>query len=294
MNKYKGELALLGVAFIWGTGFVATATALEQFSPFQILAIRFILGTLIIGTVFFKKLRGIDMTTLKYGTILGALLVSGFALVTIGLMYTTPAKNAFIVATNVIIVPFIGTLIYRRKVDGYNITGAFTAMAGIGLMSLTASGGFINTGDILTLTSAILFAFHIFYTSEFMARGMDTARIVVVQFATCAVLAAAAALVTGQTDFTRAGGQGLAVLLYLGLFNTSLCFFMQTWAQRFTSETKVAIIISMECVFGAMLSVALGFEPLTVRMFFGAVLILSGVLIAEVRPSFRRKPEPPH
>ena len=38
-----------------------------------------------------------------------------------------------------------------------------------------------------------------------------------------------------------------------------------------------------------MLSVSLGFESLTARMLFGAVMILAGVLIAEVRPAFWRK-----
>jgi len=284
MKKYKGEIALLCASFIWGTGFVAAAAALRQFAPFQILAIRFALGTLVLGAIFFKKWRTIGRDTLRYGITMGVLLIGGYAFQTTGLLYTTPAKSGFIVATSVVIVPFIGTLVYRRKVDTYNVTGAFVAMSGIAVMSFTTDLSQINIGDVLTLIGTFLFAFHLFYTSEFMSRDQDTASVVTIQFATCTCLASIAMFAAGQTDFSRAGPEGAALLLCLGLFNTALCFFLQTWAQKFTDETKAAIIISMECIFGAILSVSLGFEVFTARMFFGAVLILAGMLITEIRP----------
>ena len=36
MKKYKGELALLFVAALWGTGFVTTAVVLEQFDTLML------------------------------------------------------------------------------------------------------------------------------------------------------------------------------------------------------------------------------------------------------------------
>ena len=66
MKKYKGELALLFVTFIWGTGYVATTVALEQFGTFQILAARFLLSTLILGTVFHKRILALEKNDIKY------------------------------------------------------------------------------------------------------------------------------------------------------------------------------------------------------------------------------------
>ena len=288
MRKYKGEIALLFVALTWGTGFVATAVALQQFGTFQVLAIRFILSALILGTVFFKKILTIDKTNFKYGITLGMILIGGYIFQTTGLLYTTPANNAFIVATCVVIVPFIGTIIYRRKLDANNILGAFTAMAGIIVMSFTIDAGF-NFGDAITLVGTVFFAFHLFYTSEFRSRGSDTACIVTIQIATCGIVAAIGALVSGQTDFSRAAPSGIAILLFMAVFTTSICFFTQTWAQKYVSETKAVIIISSECIFGAALSIFLRFESFSIRMFFGAVMILCGMLITEIRPMARKK-----
>lgn len=285
MTKYKGEIVLLLVALMWGTGFVVTSAALDRFEPFQLLAVRFFISAVLMAIIFYKKLLALNKNTFKYGVILGLFLFLGFACQTVGLQYTTPGKNAFLTAVNVVIVPFIGALAYRRKIDIHSVLGAFTALIGIACLSLTLDAP-ISMGDVLTLVGAVFFALHVFFTTEFMSRGTDTGSVVTVQMAAVCVFAFFCALATGQTDFSRADMPGALMLIYMAVFTTSLCFFLQTWAQSFTSETKAAIVMSMESVFGSFFSVLLGYEAITVRMLAGAVMIIGGVLITEVKPSF--------
>ena len=42
--KYIGEMLLVLTAIIWGSGFVASAVALDHYTPYQILAGRFLIG----------------------------------------------------------------------------------------------------------------------------------------------------------------------------------------------------------------------------------------------------------
>ncbi|MER2088150.1 MAG: EamA family transporter, partial [Sporosarcina sp.] len=98
MRKYIGEIGLIITAIIWGSGFVASAIALEYYTPYQILAGRFIIGVLILGIVFHKRLKTIKKSTLIKGSLLGIFLYIAFALQTVGLQYTTPSKNAFLTA----------------------------------------------------------------------------------------------------------------------------------------------------------------------------------------------------
>lgn len=56
MFKYMGELLLVLTAIIWGSGFVASAVALEHYTPYQILAGRFLIGAVILSLIFFKSL----------------------------------------------------------------------------------------------------------------------------------------------------------------------------------------------------------------------------------------------
>ena len=81
-------------------------------------------------------LKGIKREELTAGALMGAALFVGFSLQIIGLQYTTPSKNAFLTATNVVIVPFIAFLICRKKIGLRGIAGAVLAIAGVGLLSL--------------------------------------------------------------------------------------------------------------------------------------------------------------
>ena len=47
MKKYLGILGLLTVTVIWGGGFVASDMALETLTPFQIMAVRFLIAAVI-------------------------------------------------------------------------------------------------------------------------------------------------------------------------------------------------------------------------------------------------------
>ncbi len=283
MNKYKGELGLFITAAIWGTGFVGTAIALQTMGPFQVTALRFTLGSFLLVALFYKKLRALDKQTIKFGTILGGILFLSFALQTTGLVYTTPAKNAFITGLNVVFVPFIGAVIFKTKIEINGIIGAVVAFLGIAMLSLNFDSP-VNIGDVLTLGCAIAYAFHIFYTNDFVAkRGLDIIKILMVQMITVSVLSIISAIIFGETDFSKVTPTAILVVVYLGVFSTTLCFFLQTWAQKFTSATKTAIILAMETVFGATFSVLVLHEILTGRMLVGCLMILIAILIAELK-----------
>ena len=70
--------------------------------------------------------------------------------------------------------------------------------------------------------------------------------------------------------------------MYLGVVSTTITYLLQTVSQKYVDETKSAIILSMEAVFGTVFSVIILHEAITVRMILGSILILSAVLISEI------------
>ena len=121
MIKYKGELLLLITAIMWGSGFVGMAMGLEHFTVFQLMAGRFTLATILLCIIFHKKLRLLNLQIIWRGALLGAILFGAFVLQTYGLAYTTPSKNAFLTSINVLIVPVIAYVIYKRGFDRYGL-----------------------------------------------------------------------------------------------------------------------------------------------------------------------------
>ncbi|MDW0113308.1 DMT family transporter [Sporosarcina saromensis] len=286
MKKYIGEIGLIITAIIWGSGFVGSAMALETYTPYQILAGRFLIGALLLCAVFYKKLKFMTKSVLLKGTILGVFLYIAFALQTVGLQFTTPSKNAFLTAVNVVIVPFIGLALYKRKLDIFEVMGAFLAMFGVAILSLQWSAG-VNIGDFLSFCCAIAFAFHIFYTSQFV-KNEDPIVLTIVQMAAATVIGFVVVLLKGEMAFSMEPG-GLSSLLYLGIFSTTIAFLLQTVAQKFITETKAAIILSTESLWGMVFSVILLSEVLTIKMGIGAVLILGAIILSETKLSFMAK-----
>lgn len=289
-RRILSELGLLITAIIWGSGFVASSISLEYYTPYQVLFGRFLIGSLILTLVFMKRLRRIRRSTLGKGVVLGVFLYGAFALQTIGLQYTTPSKNAFLTAVNVIIVPFISFVIYKRRFDRFEVMGAVLAMMGVGAISLQISGG-ANLGDILTLGCAVLFAFQIFYTSLFVEHE-DPVLLTLIQMATATFLGLILLLFQGQVAIPMER-EALLSLFYLGIFSTTLAFLIQTVAQKYTTETKTAIILSTEAFFGMMLSVIILHEVMTLRMVLGGVLIFLAIITSETKLKFFRRNRDP-
>lgn len=286
MRKYIGEIGLSVVAIIWGSGFVASAVSLEHFTPYQILAIRFLIGIILLILVFFKKLKNIKKSTLIKGSIIGIFLYLAFALQTVGLVYTTPSKNAFLTAVNVVIVPFIAFFIFKRKMDKFELLGAMLAISGVGILSLKLSGG-VNFGDFLTLLCAVAFAFHIFFTAQFV-KDEDPILLTLVQMGAATLLGFIVVLFKGEMTFT-ANVEGVSAVVYLGVFSTTIAFLLQTVAQKYTSETKAAIILSTEAFWGMVFSIIILSEVLTGKMVIGAILILAAIIISETKLGFFKK-----
>lgn len=277
MNKYLAILGLIVVTVIWGGGFVASDMALESLLPFQIMTIRFLLAAVLMGGLSIKKLRGIQKEELKAGFLMGCALFVGFSLQIIALQYTTPSKNAFLTATNVVIVPFIAFVIYKKKVGKKGMIGAIMAIIGVGLLSLNSDLS-LSLGDGLTLVCAVGFAFQIFLTSEFVKKYRATV-LNFVQMATAFVLSFVCMGVFGELTF-EVTQKGWLSVLYLGLISTTLTYLLQTTCQKYVDETKAAIILSMESIFGTLFSILILSEKVTPRMIIGCVIILAAVIIS--------------
>lgn len=288
MKKYIGELGLILIAIIWGSGFVVNKFSLDGgFTPIQIITLRFFIASMLLNVMFFKRIKkNIDKDIIKKGSLLGIFLFIAFAVQTFGLLYTTPSKNAFITAANVVIVPFIGYVIYKRKLDKIGIISSIITLIGIGILSLEADFS-INFGDFLTLICAFGFAGHIFFTSEF-AINKDPIILTSIQFSVAFILSLIVQVLIGEIKIDAQFKEYLGVL-YLGVFSTTIAFLVQTICQKKVSGTKTAIILSTEAVFGTIFSIILLNEQVTSKMIVGSLLILISIIMAETKLSFLKK-----
>lgn len=283
MRNYIGEIGLIIVAIIWGSGFAATAMTLEAYTPYQSMAVRFLVGALLLAVIFHRQLRKITRKTFVKGSILGIILYVAFALQTVGLSYTTPSKNAFLTAVNVIAVPIIAYILFKKQLDRFEVAGAILTIIGIGLLSFDFSGA-VNVGDVLSLLCAFAFAFHIIFTGKFV-ESENPIQLTLIQFLIAALIGFAVIGGRGELIFTFEMTPFLS-MIYLGIFSTGIAFFLQTYAQQFVSETKAAIILSTEAVWGMFFSIIIIREIITLKMALGAAIIIIAILMTELKSRF--------
>ncbi len=75
-------------------------------------------------------------------------------------------------------------------------------------------------------------------------------------------------------------------IAYMVIFSTTLCFIIQNVAQKYTSSTHAAIILSLECLFGSLFSVLIFGDKFTFSMIVGCIFIFIAIITTETKLSF--------
>ena len=266
--------ALLAVAAMWGISFVWMKDILDQQDVYSFLVSRFIVAALVMVVVNPRFIMKINRKILLKGSVIGTALGLGYIFQTLGLERTTPAITGFITGLYVVLTPLIGALILKEKLTVQ--AWFYIALATIGLGVLSISGFSIGTGEFFVLISAFLFAAHILLLSRW-SKDFDAYTLTFIQLLTCAVVSGIPASLNGFV--APPDRQVWAVILFTAVFATFFAFVVQTWAQARISATKVAVILTMEVVFAALFSVALGAEPLTLRILLGGSMVLIAMIM---------------
>lgn len=278
-SQTRAELALLSITVIWGSTFATTKMLLAEIHPFTYVAVRFGLASVLFILFFRNRLKNGAWKPVKHGAVLGMFLFVGFSLQTVGLLYTTASKSAFITGLLVVMTPILQIIIERKPPRAGNIIGI--AIVTVGLYLLTSpEGSELNLGDILTLGCALCFALYVVYLDVFSRNG-SAEGLTIVQFVVCAIAGAIVALGIEPVTFQVSLGSVVGVL-YLVVFATIVAIYVQTKYQKDTTPTRAAVIFSAEPVVAALIaSVALN-ETIGPQGVIGGGLIVAGVLVSEL------------
>lgn len=288
-KTYVADGVLLCVTLVWGIMFVFIKEAVAVMAPMTHLGLRFSLAAAILWLCYAMGVRSgglLDRQLWRHGLILGCWLFFGFLGQTVGTQYTTASKTGFITGLCVVLVPVLGALLFRMRLSRPAVIGIVVAFAGMAVLSLRISEP-LAVGDVIVLGGAFAFALHILLTGRYSVHHHPIA-LSSVQLTVAAGLNWMAAAVfedVGQLAQPEIWQnlQVLRALLIGAVFATAFAYWAQTYFQRFTSATHTAIIFSSEPVFAAGAAVLLGGEHLTGQTVIGGALILTGILIAELK-----------
>lgn len=282
MKKSYANMMLVFVTVIWGGGFIATSGALDSMTPFYVMMIRF-LGASVLPLLFcWKKIKALDKQSIKHGVIAGVFLFFAFAFQTFGLQYSTPSKNAFLTATNVIFVPYLLWIFLKRKPNRKEVIASILCVIGIALLTLKKDAMVLTAGDLLSLVCAVFFALHIIALERYSAH-IDAICMTAMQMLTAGILSTLCAFLF-ETPPNELAASAIGNISYLIFVSTLLAYLLQTYAQKFTTANSASLILSMEALFASLFSFLILKEVMSVQMILGAVLIFSSILYIEYHP----------
>ncbi len=287
MSVWIANFLLLTVVTIWASTFLVVQNAIDEVPPVTLIAIRFVLATVILVVMFHKRLLKLTRQQIGSGVVVGMVLFGGIALQTIGLQFTTVSRSGFITGLNVAIVPLLALIILKQRPPLNAAIGLGLAVVGFAMLTLDRStfaqnGSNILLGDILTLGTAILYALHIVVIDRFVHEDMDAITLSVLQIIVVAVVSTPAAFLFEEPTLTLPGSAWRAII-YLSVVATALVLSLQVLAQQYTNSTQVALIFAVQPVIVAMFGFAFAGNRLLPSEIAGCTLILLGTLVGEIK-----------
>lgn len=299
----QGYIFLLAAALLWGTAFVFQKSATSDANAFAFNFLRFsasIPALLLLRYLPLKLFEPHSNDTLtqrhwRYNAwVIGGggavFMFLGISLQQLGLTYTTAGKSGFLTSLYIVIVPMLA-LLFRQRCHREVWLGAAIALLGVYLLG---SGGGdsgesqFNRGDVMTLLSAIAWAAHVLWLGAF-ARYANVLTIVTVQMSGVAVFSGVVMVFLLLVDGTQYPlptpalvGDIKAEILYTGVVSTAVAFTLQIFGQRHVPPANAALIMSSEAIFALLAGVVFLSERLTVTALLGCLLILLGVIAAQL------------
>lgn len=276
---------LLLVAILWGSSYVfAKLTVQAGMHSGVINACRGTMCVIAGYLIFHKKINQMTMKDFKLGLVIGTINFLGYYLQTDALRYTTPAKNAFLTTLYVAIAPLLLWLFWHERPRRKTYFAVALAIMGMAIITNVANTGLqLNYGDILTVLSAIFWALQLIFFGKY-APQTSSPWVVIFMIGVCQ---GTYGWITTAL-FERASLahvhwiQALVPLAILAIVVTFLAQGMQITAQGFTDATSAGLLLMLESFFASIMSVIMGYDPLTPQLVWGGIILLLANAIMQV------------
>ena len=282
------KIMLVSMALIWGYSFLTMKTVLDTVPTFMLLSCRFLLSAVIMFVIFHKRIKAhFNREYLGFGVLMGCVIWSAYAAQTLGLVDTTPGKNAFLTGTYCILVPFIALVLFRERVTKWHIASALMCLVGVGFVALDNFS--IQMGDLLTLVGAMFFAVDMAVVGH-IGRTRDVSVLTSWMFLfvglfSLAVTCAFEPRVPAEQWTPEIIGQ----LVFLAVVCTTIGLLLQNQALSHVPPATGSLLLSLESPSGVLFSVLMAGEVLTGKLIFGFALIFLSIVLSETHFSFLRK-----
>lgn len=313
MTPIYTALAVL-VTFIWGVNFTFIAWGLESFPPLMLTALRFFFTA--VPLVFFLKPPKFNRTLLIYA--IGTFVMQYAFVFTAMHLGASAGLTALLLQIQIFITVLLAYFILGEAVSRMQIIGMLVGVLGLSVIALNLGGDMPLAGFVCILIAAIGWSFGNIaskqVSTQAMQQGSDgaiissntgrnkasalsaLALVVWGGLIACVILTLSSLIFETEAwqlaTFTEASLKSWLSLGFIVYVSTLIGFGL--WAHLLSQNTasKVMPFALLVPVFGMTTSVLLTGEVVTWWKMLAMILILSGLVLANIKMKLGRKRQP--
>jgi drug/metabolite transporter (DMT)-like permease len=291
MSRTAANLLLLVAGLVWGLGFVAQETAMDDIGPFTFMTLRFTLAALAVLPFAVVESRKCSTDNhLHWKDVRPAVLVAVmffFAMMSqqVGILGTTVTNAGVLTGLYVVMTPLIALVVLGQRQPAIIWPSAVMALAGIWMLG---GGGLdkLSWGDWLVIIGAVFGALHVLAMGHAVTGLRRPAAVASAQFAISGGLSAIGFAVARMCDWRyepRVSPQTLLMagpeILYAALFAGALAFTIMAICQQYTPPADAAVLLASEALFAAIAGAVLLNERLSLVGYCGGAMLFLAIVV---------------
>ena len=296
-RKISSSPLCLISALAWGISFPVQEMASRNahiLDSFGFNGLRMLLGSLVLIPVVLLFERNEFHLTKKVkssvllGALAGLVLFTASSLQQYGIQLTGESgKAGFITSLYLIFVSIFSFVFFKEKPTLLVLIAMPISLVGLYFLSFTKGFGQVETGDLLLLACAVMYATHIMVLDR-SAPHSSPLLFSCVQFFVAGVLG----LIFGGA-FGTVTGQGIVntwfPILFSGVFSVAVAYTCQLLGQKNGNATVCALFCSMEALFAVIAECIMEKHLPTLQMVIGCSLMLIAVILAQLPKDIFKK-----
>ncbi len=290
-----GHLSAFGTILLWGTTFISTKVLLTDFSPVEILVIRFLIGYLCLWLVYPRKT--------KFHVLKDELLFVGAGLCGVTLYflcenyaldYSLASNVGVIVAIAPLFTAILSAIFLKEdQLSPQFVTGFLLSITGIILISFNGSFYLkLNPlGDLLAVSAALVWAAYSIIMRKISRLQLNTIAVTRKIFFYGLAFMIPVGLLTGFEVTTAQffNLTNLLNLIFLGMGASAICYVTWNWSVGILGAVKTSVYIYLIPVIAVVASAIILHEEITWVALSGSLLTLLGLYLSEGKLNFQKK-----
>jgi drug/metabolite transporter (DMT)-like permease len=294
-DAQRGALYGIAAASIWGGMYVVSDVVLETIPPFTLLAIRLIMGTIVL---WFWRVRQMPFpSTLDRWRLMGVGIV-GFGISVgaqfVGTDLSTAVNGSLITSASPAFILVFAVLILRENLTLMRIFAVLLATIGVIVIIDLREATFSSdtfVGDMALAVAAITWGLYSVLVRQ-VSRNHNT--LIITFFAFLGGMTLIIPLAILEQTHEGIGEIDLEILLgvlYLGIISTAAAMWLWNRAFALVDANRASLFFFAQPVVGTLLGVLLLHQDLTTNILLGGMMIIAGVLVSILEPAPKSQAE---